>query len=279
VFFSYTKRKTPGILPGVFLFLGDEYTAGMGWAARRRFFIFLGLGLLGALIFFGASFFTFHRAPSCVDNIQNQEEQGVDCGGSCPYLCTALEEEPSVRFTTALAGAPGRTDIIAYVDNKNAHAAARNVPYDIKLYGADHQLVQNVTGTIDLPAGASVPVFVPGVSSGNQQVSEAFLTIDPTNVHWYATEDTRTVPSVGSPVLFGTTEAPRIRATLTNPSTTPLRNVRTLILVYNLKGNVMAASQTIVATIPSQSSADAVFTWNQPFSDSVSSIEVVPIIP
>ena len=251
----------------------------MGWAARRRFFIFLGLGLIGALLFFGASFLTFHKAPSCVDNIQNQDEQGIDCGGSCPYLCTALEEDPSVRFTTAIAGAPGRTDVVAYVDNKNAHAAARAVPYDIKLYGTDHQLVQDVTGTIDLPPGASVPVFVPGVTSGNQNVAEAFLTIDPTSIRWYAAEDTRVVPKVGSPVLFGTTEAPRIRASLTNPSTAPLTNVRTIVLVYNLAGNVMAASQTIVATVPPQGSADAIFTWNQPFPDAVSSIEVVPVIP
>ena len=251
----------------------------MGWAARRRFFILFGIVLLGALIFFGASFLTFHKAPSCVDNIQNQDEEGVDCGGSCPYLCTNLEEAPSVRFTAALAGAPGRTDVVAYVDNKNAHAAARNVPYDIKLYGADHQLVQDVTGSIDLPPGASVPVFVPGVNSGNQTVAEAFLTIDSSSIRWYAAEDTRVVPKVGSPVLFGTTDAPRIRASLTNPSTSPLRNVRAVVLVYDLSGNVMAASQTIVASVPAQGSADAVFTWNQPFPDSVSSIEVVPVIP
>ena len=223
---------------------------------------------------------TFYEEPSCTDSKQNQGEQEVDCGGPCAYLCTEQMQPPTVLFTKALPNGAGRTDVIASVENKNTAAAAKNVPYRITLYGPDRAFIQEVSGTVDLPPAASVPIYVPNITSGKQTVASAFLTIAPSAPQWFAPlAASRIVPLVSITALRGTTEMPRIEAVLENQSTATLYNVRTIIIVHDERGEVIAASQTIVPVLPAQGQATATFTWNNAFSDIPTAIEVVPVVP
>ncbi len=223
---------------------------------------------------------TFYKTPSCSDGKQNQGELGIDCGGPCPYLCTTQVYPPTVLFTKAIPNGAGRVDIAASVENVNAAAAAKDVPYTVTLYGADQVLVQQVTGTVDLPPSSTVPVFIPGIASGNQQAVHAFLTIDPAAPRWFTlTSDPRVQPVVSNTTLSGSDESPRIDATLSNASVTALANVPMVVFVHNAQGDVIAASQTVVPLIPPQGQATATFTWNGAFSSVPAAIEVIPVIP
>ncbi len=252
----------------------------MSWAARRRFFILLIIGAVVVAFLTVVGIATFYKAPSCTDGAANGDETGIDCGGSCSYLCTAELQPPTILFTKTLENSVGRTDVIASVENKNANAAAKNVPYRIIFYGANQSIIQEVTGTLDLPSGATEPVFVPGVASGKQKVVNAFLDIDPSLPRWFTmTADSRIVPVVSNTTQGGTPDAPRIEAILANPSVTTLTNVQAIVLVRGAQGDIIAASKTVVATIPAQGQAIATFTWNRAFAQIPASIEVVPIIP
>ena len=258
---------------------GFCYTRYISWAARRRLLILLIVGSAVAALLAIVLIAAFYKAPSCVDGVQNQGESGIDCGGPCPYLCTAEEQPPTVLFTQALSNGSGRTDIIASVENKNIDAAARNVPYRIMLYGPDQSFLKEITGTLDLPPGATVPVYVPGALYGGN-VASAFLDIASSSPKWFAlASDPRIVPAVGNTNVSGTASAPRIEAVLTNPGVTMLTDVLAIVLVRGTNGNVIAASQTIVPAIPAQGRGIATFTWNSAFSDTPASIEVVPIVP
>jgi hypothetical protein len=52
-----------------------------------------------------------------------------------------------------------------------------------------------------------------------------------------------------------------------------------IVFVHNAGGDIIAASATVVSTIPAQGSATALFTWNAPFSGVPALIEVIPVIP
>ncbi len=252
----------------------------MSWAARRRFIIFLIVGTIAIAFLATVSIATFYKSPSCTDSVQNQDEEGIDCGGACQYLCLVEQQPPTVLFTKVIQNGEGRVDVIAEVENKNAAAAAKNVPYRITIYGADQMLIQEITGRLDLPPGAHVPVFVPGVSLGRQIVANAFLDIQASSPQWFTLPvDSRIVPIVSTPTLGGTTSAPRIEAVLTNPSVAPLVNIKVIILVYGDTGEVIAASATVVPSIPAQGFSTATFTWNNAFSSAPALIKVVPIIP
>jgi len=252
----------------------------MSWAAKRRLFIVLIIGAVFVAFLSTLFIATFYKAPSCTDNIQNQDEAGIDCGGPCQFLCVVEQQPPTVLFTKALENGIGRTSVIASVENKNPHAAAKDVSYRVRLYSTTHALVQEVFGTFDLPPGATVPVFIPGIPSGKQIVASAFLDMASSSPQWFTlTTDPRIVPLVSNTKQGGTSSAPRIEATLINPSITVLSNVQVIVLVRNEKRDVIAASQTIVPTIPAQGKATATFTWSTAFPGTPASVEVVPIIP
>ena len=252
----------------------------MSWASGRRFAILLIVGAV-VIAFLGIlSISVLYKAPSCSDGVVNQGEAGVDCGGPCAYRCTAQEQPPTVLFTKAVPNGEGRIDAAAQVENKNPDAAAKNVLYKIMFYDTDQVLVNEVTGTLDLPPNTIVPVFVPGVSFGNRAVAGAFLDIDSSSFRWFAMPvDMHIVPVVSTPKLGGTPSAPRIEAVLTNTSVTPLTNVRAVVFVHNSAGAVIAASATVLPLIPAQGEASAVFTWNGAFPDMPVLIKVIPIIP
>jgi hypothetical protein len=252
----------------------------MPWAARRRLIISILVGALVVAFLALISIATFYKTPSCSDGVQNQGEAGIDCGGSCAYLCSTETLPPTVLFTKALISGTGRTDIVASIENKNPHAVAKAVPYRVQIYGPDRLPIGVQTGSIDLPPGATVPVFLAGIATGKQPVASAFLEIDPAALKWVATgSDPRVVPTVSGTVQSGSPEAPRIEVTLKNGSVSALSNVRVIVFVRDVRREIIAASQTIVPFIGAQSSATATFTWNSAFPAAAASIEAVPIIP
>ncbi|MFH1178442.1 MAG: hypothetical protein V1711_01825 [bacterium] len=258
----------------------------MSWAARRRFIILLIIGIVVVAFLAIVLITALYKTPSCTDGVQNQSEAGIDCGGPCAYLCTAQVQQPVVLFTKVLKNADGRVDVIALVENKNTNAAAKNVPYNITFYGADQIFIQKVSGTLDFPPNTAIPVFVPGISSGlpagqagKQKVTSAFLEITASAQQWFATtDDPRIVPIVLNAIKGGTTSEPRIEAILENPGVTILNNVQVIVIVYNDKKEIIAASKTIVPTIMGQGQAVATFTWNSAFASLPTLIEVLPII-
>jgi len=251
----------------------------MPWAAKRRLIILIIVGAVFAAALSTILIATLYQAPSCTDRTQNQGEAGIDCGGPCAYLCSAELQPPTILFTKAIHNGTGRTSVIASIENKNVAAAAKDVPYRVRLYGAGRTLIQETTGLFDLPPGGVVPIFIPGIVSEKQVVVGAFLDIT-ASPQWYPmTTDPRIVPRVSSTKQGGTVDAPRIEAVLVNPSTTMIANVLTIVLVRDEKGDIIAASRTIVPAISSGRQATATFTWNSAFPGTPASIEIIPVIP
>ncbi len=250
----------------------------MSWGLRRQLLIVFLIALVVAGIVGGTYYFAVHKAPSCVDSTQNQGEEGIDCGGPCTYLCSEGLSAPSVRFVRPLTPVPGRTDIIAYVDNPNSHAAAQGLHYTIELYSPTNTVVAKKEGSIDLPPSSTVPVFVPNIFSGSQDVARAFITFDTPAHLWYSFTATQVVPVVAT-VQYEAGDTPRITTTATNPSTTTLTNVTFVVTLFDASGNAVASSKTVTPSIPGLGSVPLVFTWSAPFTGTVSKIEVVPVVP
>lgn len=256
------------------------YTSRMSWAARRRFIILLIIGAIAVAFLATVLIATFSKTPTCSDGIQNQDETGVDCGGACQYLCIAEQQPPTVLFTKAIGNGIGRTDVIASIENKNTTAAAKNIPYRITLYGTGQFLIQEVTGSFDLPPGTRVPIYIPNISSGKQTGVQAFLTIATSSIQWYTlSANAHRVPLVSNTSQSGTKDAPRVEAILTNPTTVPFNAVQAVVIVRDKNDAIIAASEAVIPSIPAQGQATATFTWNSAFPETLAAIEVVPIIP
>jgi hypothetical protein len=250
----------------------------MSWAGKRRLIILAILGAVLLLIMGGIAFLIFNKPASCVDGKQNQNEEGIDCGGSCGYLCTAKVVPPVVSFVREFSQANGRTDVIAYLKNPNPSAAAKNVRYTVELYSVSRAVIAKKDGVVDLAPGLEIPVYLPNFYSGTEAVDRAFLSLDASSYGWFRYDAPPQVPVIKDARVSGTTEAPRVLASATNPFATPLRGIKLVATVFNAEGNAIAASQTVVAELAPQASVEVVFTWNAPFTDSVSRIDVRPSV-
>lgn len=221
---------------------------------------------------------TLYKTPTCFDTKQNQGETGVDCGGPCNALCTAEEQAPVARFVRQLSPQPGRTDVIAYIDNKNANAAMAGAKFTITLYGADNMVIAKKDGTVDLPPHASVPVFIPGFYSGAQTVARAFIAFDTTSFAWHRFAGTLPTFPI-SDISISSQDASRVTATVTNTTATPFFRLPVIITVFDAADNAIAASQTLITSLPAMESAPVTFTWNAPFSAAPARVEIIPLPP
>lgn len=253
------------------------YTVRMSWASRRQFLIISGIVVLALSLVALFAVAVMYKEPSCTDGIQNADEVGVDCGGSCAYMCLTQVERPVVRFARVFSPQEGRYDVIAYIDNRNPSFAAKNTRLTVELFDEARQQLSEKEVTIDLPAGSTVPVYIPEAYRG-AGVVQVFVTIDEPSLKFYTPADRHRVPSVTS-IFTENSEAPRIRAQVENTTAYALYDIRPVATVFDTAGNAIAASQTYLPQLGAYGKADVLFTWNRPFSAPPARVEVLPVVP
>src|SRR3989344_7111281 len=101
----------------------------MTWAFKRQIFYILVfivfVGVFGFLIFSP----NLNKAPSCIDNKQNGNETGIDCGGSCAKACLTQVDQVSVLWARAFKVVSGHYNAIAYLENHNKNTAINKINY------------------------------------------------------------------------------------------------------------------------------------------------------
>lgn len=238
--------------------------------------IIAGAVVLGALTILGFSI--FYEVPTCTDKKQNQDEQGVDCGGSCSTLCAfQVNSEPVVGFVRAITPQPGRTDVVAYIQNRNANAESADAPFLLEVYGTERQLIAKKTISVDLPPSTSVPVYLADVAPRGSVAAQAFLAPITDSITWRKPVGESQVLPIVESISIAEGDAPRITATLVNPLARVIYDTTLVATVFDVSGNVIAGSQTLVTTLPSQGSAPLIFTWNVPFAGPVGRVEILPV--
>lgn len=243
----------------------------MTWAERRRAYVIGGAILVALTILSGIVFAVIYEAPSCMDRKQNQDETGVDCGGSCAYLCAAEVQQLRTPLVRAISTQSGRTDVVAYVENRNQAAEVKGAAYEVEVYAEGGLLLGKKSGVVDIPAHATVPVFVPGVVQGIGSAPQAFITFS--DLKWRAARGEVEPVTVGR-IELEDGSSPRVRAVVGNPSPRATYDRVFVATLYSASGTVIAASQTVVPSIPALGEGEAIFTWNAPFPEPVTRVDV-----
>ena len=63
---------------------------------KRKKIVIIFIYLTFFLLFSLSLYFYFKPQPSCSDGKQNQNEQGVDCGGVCVQECDIVKAQPLI---------------------------------------------------------------------------------------------------------------------------------------------------------------------------------------
>ena len=235
----------------------------MPWASQRQA-MFAGGALLIVLVIGVAGWFLFfHHTATCFDGIQNQTEEGIDCGGMCDKLCQA--PRVSALWARSVKVAPGVYHAVAVVKNPETNAGTTALPYTFSLYDSENVLVAKVEGTMKLEPGEVVPLFYPNIRTGERVPVKTFVAFG--QAVWKKTARSQSPVVVDASPVDATLLSLSVR--VQNTTAKPVSKVILTALLYDASDTLVTASQTFVTDIPARGEKEAVFTWQEPFTSPV----------
>lgn len=120
--------------------------------ALKRQLIFAGavVGIIAVVI--GLSYFFMAPKETCMDGILNQNEEKIDCGGSCA-ACTVIRYDDIEVISYHSFSAGGAYDAMAQVRNPNPQHGMRSFSYTFHFFNAQQQETGTRTGRTYILAG------------------------------------------------------------------------------------------------------------------------------
>jgi hypothetical protein len=193
-------------------------------------------------------YFVFIKpAPSCFDNIQNQGELGVDCGGPCAKVCIPANIKPITVIGNPLVFYEGQSksnaDFLAQVSNPNRDFAAKSFSYVFSLYDGQNNLLQSYRGASFLYAGDVRYIFMPNIAVPLGFSRLDFAVGDP---DWVAAGDFIGPPALAIQGLQVNTAGGNLVASgnVVNNDTIPFAKVLLVAIFKGQFGQIAGASQT-----------------------------------
>lgn len=125
----------------------------------------------------------FQTAPSCFDNQQNQDETGIDCGGSCidcglKYINSLVVSRPLIFKNN------DQISFWAKVQNPNLAYGSDKLDYRVNFYDSQNNLLLTLNRTSFIYAGETKNVLEAGFRVSRGAAVRAELVIDESSLNW-----------------------------------------------------------------------------------------------
>lgn len=241
------------------------------WSRLRQFNYLFGIFIFFALI--GLILFLIYRPrPSCTDEIKNQNETGIDCGGSCSIACPQAVAPLKIYWARPLAVAPGWYDVAAQVENTNFDAGVRQADYTVYLYDNNNSLLTKRTGSTFINPGEKFIIFESRLMTNDREAKLAFIEFS-NNLIW---EKAEIVPKVITVERgdYVDTPRPQLKIRLTNQTLDILTGIRLAAVLSDSDYNAFAASATLVDKLEANESREVFLTWPNTFPIQSSSFDL-----
>lgn len=148
----------------------------------------------GAFLFFvaGSSYYIFRAhfpiLPSCIDNIQNQGETGIDCGAVCGNECPPSpppdDTKPiEVAWARVFYSDVGAYDLAAKISNSNLYWGVAEFEYDFIARDSNDTVVIERSGTSYLLPDSEDYIIISSIKSDKSPV-KAELNITKEGQKW-----------------------------------------------------------------------------------------------
>ncbi len=246
------------------------------WGTRRRNII---ITIFILIVVFVVGFFLFsifYENPTCFDGKQNGDEQGIDCGGSCTMLCTSNVSDPFVYWTRFFEIGPNIYNVIAYVENRNPMAGADNVDYSFRLYNREGVIIKEKSGTVDLKPNQITPIIENNLNTLEQPANRVTFNFTE-KIDWIRQEPLENLITISDQNLFEVDGLPRVTANVLNNTLETLKNTKFVVIIYDIEGNAVGSSNTIIPILLKGQSQKIIFTWPSRFAKTGTRFEIIPV--
>lgn len=231
----------------------------------------IGTGFLVIFGFIALGIYQQRREePTCSDNIQNQGEEGIDCGFVCDNVC--LEKLEPLEITKSnlikVSEKEGKWDydVLAYLYNPNTSHGASEIEYEISLFDINNAIVLRKRNLGYILPGQTKHIYEPLLRT-SREAKRVELKI--TKVEWeklrgIAEEDLNFLVRYKEfiygqkPGIFGF-----VRSAIFNPSDFSFDKVDVIVMIY--KGNtLLGANRTDLRTFISKTERMFEADWINP---------------
>ena len=251
----------------------------MTWSLKRQFFyVAVLIVFLLVLAFLIVSPYV-RKAPSCTDNIQNGDETGIDCGGSCPTACSFQVSQISILWSRTFEVIPGRYNAVAYLENHNKNAVINKISYKFRFADKNNIYIGKREGETFIPPSGKFAIFEAGIGLGNSVPVYTSFEFTETPVWTNVSQDelNQLKVLVSNVNLENQDTSPHLSATIKNDSLYTIPEVGVVAILYDDIGNAVSASRTYLNEFTAGESADLNFTWPEPIQGNVVTKEIIPM--
>lgn len=233
------------------------------------------------LIFFvlgTGGYLAFKPQPTCFDGRQNQNEEGIDCGGICALACMeeVIGNDLLVKEITFIQTGEGRYDIVARIFNPNNDIGAARFRYALLLKDASGKEVARVAGSNFILPQETKSLLALNLESTVQPTKAV---IELSDFEWQRLRGYQAKPELNiyskryvehpDETVFGA-----VTATLVNDSVYDFRTVQLKVILRDAKGNPLAANQSNMQTVTVGREQDIRIVFPEPFAGVVANVEV-----
>ncbi len=242
----------------------------LSWARQRQLnyltTVVAFLALVGLVIYF-----VYKPVPTCFDGRQNQDEEGVDCGGVCSLACSNQIQALKIDWVRPLKVEDGWYDLTAQVENLNQNLGNRYLPYIFSVYDTDNVLITKREGVTFANAGEKFVIFEGRVITKDRSVGKVFVEF-PTSTPWE-----KAAPVAKDIFIerreFANEPKPVLHLSVGNSSLKTIRDISIITVLSDINNNAFAASETKLDAVEPNSRQETYFTWPEPFSGDPSYVE------
>lgn len=245
------------------------------WASKRRFTYIALIAGFFILVLAYPAFSLLYKAPSCLDGKQNQDEAGIDCGGSCELLCAFEATDPVILWSKSLRVESGLYDAVAYIENPNVAAGIYSAAYRFTLYDDGGILIAERVGNTFINPKERLAVFEGRIDTGKRIPTRTFFEfVGP--LQWVEAERKLPALSIQNQVFEDDNIRPKLRAEIVNNALDAVDAIAVTALIFDEDNNIIAVSKTEVDNLIPQSSKIISFIWPQPLQNKAIRIELIP---
>jgi hypothetical protein len=218
-----------------------------------------------------------YRPPSCVDRKQNQDEQGVDCGGKCSTYCAWQTQEVRLVWARTFESSPGVYNAVAYLENPNFDKQADVAKYRFRMYDEDGVMVAEREGVTSMRRDPIVTVFEARILlQSGEPYRTTFEWVE--GITWKKAELARRV-QVGEESVVPARVGSELRAVVQNAEPVPLRDVEVVVIVYDSSETAIAVSRTYIDFLAPREKKAISFAWTTTLPKNIGRIEFISRVP
>ncbi len=230
----------------------------ISWRTKHQLGYFFLSILVLVLISIYPVYTIIHVEPTCTDGIQNQNETGIDCGGSCALICKEERMPLSVLWAEAFPTGNNVYDLGALVVNSNDDTGNPSLKYTFHIKGAQGNDIAAVDGKTYVNAREQFLVVSHGVKLP-EVPSKVELELEPFN--WVRAGQQVNTFTLKDKVLKNTASSPELDVTIHNDAFIPITNLDVVAVVSDITGQIRGISSTFIPEIQANSDKGATFTW------------------